>query len=174
MLCTKGNNTMKKLLFILLCVLLIGFGQKNVIVVGADLKSNFFDFEPNIGVFISENILMGTGLLFSSTNSLSQTNEQITLSPHIRFYDKDMFYSIDCTFFISELSTEKDTYVNLKNLTIGSNIGYSKEISSHFYLDPSLRISYTSNFDNNGIDGYISERPNTFQVQFVLGVHFRL
>ena len=49
---------MKKLIFILLCVPLIGFGQKNVIVVGADLKSNFFDFEPNIGVFISENILI--------------------------------------------------------------------------------------------------------------------
>ena len=43
-----------------------------------------------------------------------------------------MFYSLDCTFFISELSTEQDTYVNLKNLTIGSNIGYSKEISSLF------------------------------------------
>ena len=147
---------------------------KKLIVVGADLKSNFFDFEPNIGVFISQNVLMGTGLSFSSTYSLSQSNNQIIISPYVRFYDKDVFYSIDCTYFISKLYTEMDTYVNLKNLTIGSNIGYSKEISSHFYLDPSIRISYASNFDNNGIDGYISERPNTFQVQFVLGVHFRL
>ena len=77
-----------KLLFILLCVPLIGFWTKNVIVVGADLKSNFFDFEPNIGVFISREYIEGTGLLFSSTNSLSQTNEQITLSPHIRFMIK--------------------------------------------------------------------------------------
>ena len=85
-----------------------------------------------------------------------------------------MFFSIDYTYFISELTNETDTYVNLKNVTIGSNIGYSKEISSHFYLDPSLRFSYTSNFDNNGIDGYISEKPKTFKIEFVLGVHFRL
>lgn len=165
---------MKKLLLILLCVPLIGIGQKNLIVVGADLESNFFDLEPNIGVFISNNVLMGIGFSYSSTNSFSQINDQIIISPHLRFYDKDMFFSIDYTYFISELTNETDTYVNLKNVTIGSNIGYSKEISSHFYLDPSLRFSYTSNFDNNGIDGYISEKPKTFKIEFVLGAHFRL
>ena len=40
------------------------FWKKNVIVVGADLNRIFFDFEPNIGVFISENILMGTTIIF--------------------------------------------------------------------------------------------------------------
>jgi len=165
---------MKKLLLILLCLPMIGFGQKNLIVVGADLESNFLDLKPNIGIFISNNVLIGTGFSYSSTNSSAQTIDQIILSPHIRFYDKSIFFSLDYTFFMSELSTETDTYVNLKNATVGSNIGYSKEISNHFHLDPSVRFSYTSNYDNNGIDGYISEKPNTFQIEFVLGIHFRL
>jgi len=166
---------MKKLLLILLCLPMIVFGQKKTIVVGVDVESSILNLKPNFGVFISNSVLVGTGFSYSSTNSISQITDQIILSPYIRFYDNsNIFFSIDYTFSQSTLMSETDTYVNFKNAIVGSNIGYSKNISDHLYLDPSIRLSYTSNYDNNGIDGYISEKPKAFQIEFVLGFHFRL
>jgi hypothetical protein len=171
---------MKKLLLILLCLPMIGFGQKNLIVAGIDLEHGNFDLKPNIGVFLKENILIGTGLSFSSTFAKTQTINQLNISPYIRFYDKNLFFSLDYSFFQSTVDTSSNDYisrgkyVNLKNAQIGINIGYSKSINEIFYFGPSIRLSYNSHYDNNGVDGYISERPKTIQTSIVLGIQFRL
>ena len=173
---------MKKLIF-LFSFVFIGqqvFSQKNKLVAGIDLEHGNFDLKPNIGVFLKENILIGTGWSFSSTFTKTQTIDQLKISPYIRFYNKNFFFSLDYTFFQSTVDTSSNDYisrgryVNLKNAQIGTNIGYSKSINEMFYFGPSIRISYNSHYDNNGVDGYISERPKTIQTSIVLGIQFRL
>ena len=175
---------MKKLIF-LFSFVFIGqqvFSQKNKLVAGIDLEHGNFDLKPNIGFFLKENILIGTGWSFSSTFTEDQTIDQLNISPYIRFYKKNFFFSLDYTFFQSTVDTSSRTtvdnsigrYVNLKNAQIGINIGYSKSINEIFYFGPSIRLSYNSHYDNNGVDGYISERPKTIKTSIVLGIQFRL
>ena len=194
---------MKKLFTMLTVVAIsttLSFAQQGSVAIGvgsnlANVSWQDYSLTPTVGVFITDNLMVGTGFYLGTSseediflNQLSQVGDLdesgFNISPFLRYYIGDALFvstgvAIGSTSYKEESTMDKYEYTTS---TFGLNVGvgYSLMWNDRICIEPSLGIATGSgsSLQKTNLGGSVTENesdaPNTFGIAIGLGINIRL